>query len=335
MTLIARRTIGNTGESFRPQYFNLTIVARVSIIIPTYNRIKWLPLAIESAQKAGADVEVIVVDNGSTDNTPEVCSAIEGIRYLRLDPNVRQARARNAGIKISSGEFVTFLDDDDQRLPGALDAQVQLLDSDPQLGFVYGKVLLGDSQNCLPTGESRPHEIVTGDLFWQLVQRNFIHLPAVVARKALVEKAGGFEPEVVGAEDWLLLVKLSEQHKVGAVTGAVAICRNFTRTSGQTSSNRLEMCNAGERALRRAVALPRAVAAPSKVRQQARQTCLDMLTMELLTEVEHAWKNGMKKSALKHFGAALRLNPRRAWTLRSVKWLFFSPWKEKKNARQR
>jgi glycosyltransferase involved in cell wall biosynthesis len=303
-------------------------VTRASIIIPTYNRASLVSRAIESAKRAGRDVEVIVVDNGSTDETADICKAISGIRYLRLDPNVRQARGRNAGLEISRGEYVTFLDDDDQRLPGSLDGQIDLLESNPRLGFVYGPVLLGDSE-CVPTGESSPSEILTGDLFWSLVEKNFILLPAAVARKSLVEEVGAFEPSVVGAEDWLLLMRLAERHEVGAVHDPVAICRGFTRTSGQTSSNRIEMCEAGARALELALTLPRALEDPP-LRKTARQTCLDMLTMSLLTEAEHDWKNGMRRSAIRHFGCALRLNPKRAWTLRSVKWLFFSPWNNPK-----
>lgn len=305
-------------------------MAKVSIIIPTYNRSQWVPKAIESAKSAGEDVEVIVVDNGSVDDTAEVCRGIEGIRYLRLDPNVRQARARNAGIEISSGEFLTFLDDDDQRLPHSLDAQIRLLESDPNLGFVYGRVLLGDSEECKPTGESSPDECITGDLFWELLEKNFIHVPAVVARKSFIEEAGRFDPEVVGAEDWLFLIRLAERHPVGAVEDAVAICRNFTRSSNQTSSNRVEMCDAGARAQAKGLILPRAMESPAARRKRARQVCLDMLSMSLITEARLDSSDGRWRSALKHFTAALFLNPRRALTLRLVLWYFYSPWNKTK-----
>ena len=301
---------------------------RVSIIIPTYNRAAWLPRAIESAKVAGDDVEVIVVDNGSTDETAAICRTIAGIRYLRLDPNVRQARARNAGTKISTGEFLVFLDDDDQRLPNSLDAQINLLEDNPEMGFVYGPVLLGDVENCLPTGESSPAQLLTGDLFWRLLEGNFIHVPSVMAPRRLVEEAGLFDPEVVGAEDWLLLIRLAERHLVGAVDEPVAICRVFTRTSGQTSSNRFEMCKAAVRTLTRGLSLPRALEGTAAMRRKARQNCRDMLTMTLLTEVHADLEENMKSSAVKHFVEALRVNPKRALTLRTVKWFFFSPWEK-------
>jgi cellulose synthase/poly-beta-1,6-N-acetylglucosamine synthase-like glycosyltransferase len=304
-------------------------MAKVSIIIPTYNRAAMLPQAIESAKNAGGNPEVIVVDNGSTDETPEVCRGITGIRYLRLDPNVRQARARNAGIELSTGEFLLFLDDDDIRLPGLLNAQVELLESDPTLGFVYGPVLIGDPTNCVSTGEISPAQRLEGDLFWTLLERPFIHLHSVVARRKLIDEAGRFNPDLVGAEDWMLLIRLAERGLVRAVKEPVAVYRMYERHTGQTSSNRVSMCRVSAIGLAQALTLPRALEAPITLRKQVRQRCLDMLSMELITESRADWSNGSIRSALRHLAAALQINPRRAWTLRAFKWLLFSPWQSK------
>jgi len=285
-------------------------VSKVSIIIPTYNRAAWLPKAIASAKATGA--EVIVVDNGSTDETPEVCRTTEGIRHIRLDPNVRQARARNAGIRESTGEFLLFLDDDDQLLPGVLDDQVRLLESDPELGFVYGPVLLGDSQNCLPTGEMKPAQCTSGDLFWLLLEGNFITIPSALMRRKLVEEVGLFDPEVVGAEDWMLLIRLAERHAVGVVEKPVAICRTFTRTSGQTSSNCAAMCDAAARAQAKALRLPRALGAPEQKRREVRRRFLDGLSWMLVDDSIAAISEGNYRAALASYGTALRLNPTRA-----------------------
>jgi len=108
-------------------------VGKISVVIPTYNRARLLPRAIESAQQAGADLEVIVVDDCSTDDTREICAGIADIRYVRLKTNGGLANARNVGIAESSCEFVAFLDDDDLRLPGSLDKQFQALIADDQI----------------------------------------------------------------------------------------------------------------------------------------------------------------------------------------------------------
>src|SRR5258708_2921989 len=90
----------------------------VSVIIPTHNRPHILPRAVESARNAGRNVELIVVDDASTDDTAKICRALQGIKYIRLEQNQGVAGARNVGLLASSSEYIAFLDDDDLRLPG-------------------------------------------------------------------------------------------------------------------------------------------------------------------------------------------------------------------------
>ena len=89
----------------------------VSIIIATCNRPQFLPGAVASARAAGTDVEIIVVDDASQDETAAVCAQLPGINYIRLERNQGVAGARNLGILASTAEFVAFLDDDDLRYP--------------------------------------------------------------------------------------------------------------------------------------------------------------------------------------------------------------------------
>src|SRR5665213_1397086 len=123
-------------------------MVRVSLIIPTRNRAAMLQQAIASGKSAGDDVEIIVVDDASSDETASVCEQLRGIVYVRLKQNVGQAIARNIGVTKSKAEFLAFLDDDDLRLAGSIDRQVTLLSSNEQLGLVYGRVHIGDSKTC-------------------------------------------------------------------------------------------------------------------------------------------------------------------------------------------
>src|SRR5687767_6365924 len=100
---------------------------RVSVIIPTHNRPHLLPRAVESARGAAADPEIIIVDDASTDETAEVCRGLSGVRYLRAERNQGVAGARNLGLLVSAGAYVSFLDDDDVRLQGTLDEQAKIL----------------------------------------------------------------------------------------------------------------------------------------------------------------------------------------------------------------
>jgi len=101
---------------------------RASIIIATHDRPQLLPRAVESAHAAGTDVEIVVVDDASTDETARVCQTLSGIKYVRTERNQRVAGARNIGLVASRGEYISFLDDDDTRLPDSLDAQIEALD---------------------------------------------------------------------------------------------------------------------------------------------------------------------------------------------------------------
>ena len=166
-------------------WLNWSVPPRVSVVITTYNRSRLLPRAIESAQNAGTDLEVIVVDDCSSDDTPEVCAQIPGIRYVRLNANRGLANARNVGIAESSSEFVSFLDDDDLRLPGSLDKQLHTISADERIALCYGQALIGDARRQLPTGEIYPLKCPHGDIFWDLLEDNFISMPAVLARKCI------------------------------------------------------------------------------------------------------------------------------------------------------
>src|SRR3989442_9020007 len=114
----------------------------VSAIIPTHDRPHLLPRAVESARAAGTDVEIIVVDDASTDETAEVCRNLSDIKYVRVERNQGVAGARNIGLFASTAEYVAFLDDDDLRLPDSLDLQVAALEANPEAGFVCGAMIM-------------------------------------------------------------------------------------------------------------------------------------------------------------------------------------------------
>ena len=115
----------------------------VSVVIPTHNRAKLVSEAIDSVyQQEGLgkdfNIEIIVVDDASTDSTSEVIKGFPAVRYIRFSTNLGPAAARNAGIRASTGKYVAFLDDDDIWLPHRLRSQVPMLEANPSVGVVYG-----------------------------------------------------------------------------------------------------------------------------------------------------------------------------------------------------
>ncbi|MEP6848117.1 MAG: glycosyltransferase family 2 protein, partial [Acidobacteriota bacterium] len=185
-------------------------MSTVSIIITTFSRPSLLPRAVASAFAAGSDVEVIVVDDASTDETAEVCSKLGRIKYIRLDKNLGTARARNAGIDASLGQFISFHDDDDRKLPGTLDELTAILEANPNAGLAYGQTWAGNDE-LEPKGEPFPLVCYQGDVFWRLIEANFISPIATVFRKACLEDVGIIDPNLVGVDDYDLWIRIAER----------------------------------------------------------------------------------------------------------------------------
>ena len=285
---------------------------RVSVIIPTFNRAALLPRAVESALAAGRDLEVIIVDDASEDETPRVCAGMPEIRYLRLDRNRGVAGARNVGVMESRAQFITALGDDDLRLPGSLDAQVRLLEESPLAAFCYGRVLVADARRLLPTGEVVPARCPVGDIFWELLERNFVPDLSVVARKDKLVEAGLFNPGLTGVEDWDMWLRLAERWHAVAVAEAVAVYRRADATSGQMCSDSVGIYRQMLRVQETALGLPRARAAPRAARRRVRRRLLNLAYEAMIYEAEQALVAGDRGTARVRLREALRLRPLRA-----------------------
>lgn len=287
----------------------LIIVPCVSVVITTYNRAQLLPRAIESAQNAGCDLEVIVVDDCSTDDTPEVCTKIAGIRYIRLSTNQGLAAARNAGIAESRAEFIAFLDDDDLRLPGSLDRQLHALAADDRLAFCYGQALVGEAKRQLPTGEIYPLNCPQGDIFWELLEYNFVPMPTVVARKSSLLGEDCFNTTLHLIEDWDMWLRLSERFLVAALPEPVAIYRKAVAESGQMCSNGAALCKQAARVQHMALNRPRAQSSAATKRRHVQRKFRDRTYQILMTEAANLIHEGNATSARANIKDAFRLRP--------------------------
>jgi glycosyltransferase involved in cell wall biosynthesis len=257
-------------------------MALTSIIIPTCDRPQLLVRAIESARHAGRAIEIVVVDDGSEDDTRSVCEAMQDIVYVRLDHRSGVGAARTAGIAASSGTYISFLDDDDARLPGSIDRQVAVLEEMPEAALVYGQMLRADQNLQVNRQPAFPELCPSGDVFWMLVSSNFIPSGSVVLRRSVFESAGGLAPEVAPADDWDLWLRIAERHPIAVLQEPVSIYRQPTLWSRQGSSRLATgLQPAALRVLERAAKLPRALANPHAFRRAARRLkgtmCLHLL----------------------------------------------------------
>lgn len=198
----------------------------VSIIIPTFNSSNTIAETIKSVlgQKY-TYFEVIVVDDGSIDNTSQIVAQFqdERIRYI-YQPNQERAMARNTGINQSCGKYIAFLDADDIWLENKLENQLRLLESSPGLGMVYSDVLYFDGD----TGEdlfvySQIEEMQRGYI-WEalLFDSNFIQSPTPVVPRSVFEKVGLFDASLPPVEDWDMWLRIAARYPVDYVDEPLA-----------------------------------------------------------------------------------------------------------------
>jgi hypothetical protein len=293
----------------------------VSVVITTYNRAQFLQRAISSALQATSDLEVIVVDDCSTDNTPEVFANRSDIRYVRLNANQGLANARNVGIAESSATFIAFLDDDDLRLPGSIDKQLRRIVADDRIAICYGQALIGDAQRQLPTGEIYPSACPQGDIFWELLEDNFIPMPSVLARKSSLLSAGGFSTSLNLIEDWDMWLRLSEKFLFAAVVEPVAIHRKANAGSDQMSSDSAALCKQAMRVQQMALARSRAQAAAGTKRRHVRNRLRNRAYEILIIEATNLIHAGDTKSARAKLLDAFQFCPFRALASGRLPWL--------------
>ena len=259
-----------------------------SIIVTTHNRPHLLVWAIESARLAGSDIEIIVVDDASLDQTQTICRTLPDIKYVRLERNQRVAGARNVGLLVSSGEFVSFLDDDDVRLPGSLDEQVRILEANSQAGLVYGQAIVKDESS----EEVYPLDCLHGDVFWRLVTQNFIPCGSAVFRRSCLDRVGLLDSYLAGLDDWDLWIRIASLFPIVALEKPVMIWKRSSPVSGQGSSQAASIVSRAVQQFRtRWMKLPRAVAAKVEVRQKAwKQFSANMaahLAWETMRSLDH------------------------------------------------
>ena len=284
-------------------------MAKVSLIISTFNRPHLLPGCVDSARRAGSDVEVIVVDDASVDATSRVCLGLQDIKYIRLDRNLGVAGARNMGLRASTGDYMTFLDDDDLRLPGTIDSQLTLLEARPEAGMIYGRALYGDEQ-CQPKGGSYPDECPQGDIFWQLMEWNFVPCPTVIFRRACLERVGLLDESVAGVDDWDLWVRIAELYPILSTERAVAIWRQPTPASGQFSFRADRMHRRSYRLHRdKWLRLPRAMQADHEIRLKASRDFADRASQQMFWESVTRFRAGLRVDSLRLAFTNTRLYP--------------------------
>jgi glycosyltransferase involved in cell wall biosynthesis len=196
----------------------------VSVVIPCFNHAHFLPEAIESALGQSApSVEVIVVDDGSTDNSADVATRYP-VRIVR-QANAGLSSARNTGLAASSGDTLIFLDADDRLRPAAAAAGIAALQRRPDAMLAFGRCLLVNAQG-VPLDTDQPRVV---DRFYdELLRRNYIWTPALVAfRRSVLDELGGFDPSVNPSADYDLYLRVARRYPFAPHDTVVAEYRQY------------------------------------------------------------------------------------------------------------
>lgn len=284
---------------------------RASVIIATYARPRLLPRAIDSARAAGTDVEIIVVDDASTDETADVCRSIADIKHVRVERNQGVAGARNLGILSSTSKYVAFLDDDDLRLPGSIDLQIDALEANPDAGFACGAMIMA-GQDYQPTGEVIRPRHPGGDAFWELLELDFPIMPlCALIRKECFLRVGLLNRHISSIDDWDIFTRIAELYPVMVIEDPVGVYRQPTPSSGQGSSARAAQLRRVARHHLKLMDLPRVSARSETDRCAIRRRTIARISESLVwTAVVQHLPSRRIRPAWSNILMAIRIDPR-------------------------
>lgn len=201
---------------------------KVSVVIPTYNTARFVGAAVESVlAQTFEDFEVIIVDDGSTDNTREIIARFVDprIRYVYQENQERSA-ARNAGIRLARGEYIAFLDADDVWLPEKLALQVSLLETLPAVGLVYTGAYVMEHGRIFTEQKGKHRGRVVKPL---LAVDNIVAGSGCtpMVRRECFDQVGLFDQvsSVIPCEDWDMWLRIAMKYEFDYVPQPLAKCR--------------------------------------------------------------------------------------------------------------
>lgn len=217
---------------------NAPASALVSIVIPCYNQRRYLGDALASARMQSYEsIEVIVVDDGSTEDIASTVWKWAGVQYIR-QPNSGVAAARNKGFLHSRGAYVVFLDSDDRLAPDAIAEGVCVLQANRDAGAAVGRCrVIGPAGEPRPFRE-RPDEL-DPDAYLELLRGNFIWMPAqVIYRRDAFVATGGFDAAVDACADYDLYLRMARMSRLAIHRRVVA---DYRQHNANMSSNAVLM----------------------------------------------------------------------------------------------
>lgn len=207
----------------------------VSIILPTYNRGEMLKNTINSVIfQTYANWELIIVDDASNDNTEEIVKKINDkrIRYVRNEKNSGSNYSRNRGAALASGEFLAFIDSDNEWLPEKLEKQVCQFEKKNELDLVFCKVLVkdGELERIVPNEEIVDYKEI-------MIRKNIVDTSSALMRKNVFERVGGFDEKITRLQDWDLFFRIIVVYECPTLYLDECLDINFIQADSITKNN--------------------------------------------------------------------------------------------------
>lgn len=185
----------------------------ISVVIPSYNRKDFLKRSIDSAiNQTKKPLEVIVVDDGSTDGTETMIkSDYDFVKFIK-QKNKGVSAARNIGIKVSIGEWICFLDSDDEWKKDKLEKQINAMKSNPSYKFFHSNEIW--IKNGLRINQKKKHKKYGGDIFDKCLDMCRISPSSVMINKTVFDEVGNFNEDLVVCEDYELWLRICDKYRV-------------------------------------------------------------------------------------------------------------------------
>ena len=283
----------------------------VSVVVPCFNHGRFLGEALASIGTPAVPTEIVVVDDGSTDDTPEVIAGFRTPNLFRTvrQPNAGLAAARNRGLQESQGVYVIFLDADDCLAAGAVDLARRVLEQHADCALVYGRCQMMDRDGAPVSTPWQPR--VARDHYRELLRRNHIWMPAMAAfRRGPLERTGGFNRGFDAAADYEAYLRIARQHPVHDHGQLVAYYRKH---EANMSSDAARMLRETLTVMRTQRAFLDGDEAALAAYREGWRNWQDHYGTELVNEIRRAARHGRFVAAAAKTLTLARYHPRGLW----------------------
>ncbi len=224
--------------SLLTRHSSLVTPMKISAVITGYNYARFLPAAIESVLgQTRVPDEVVVVDDGSSDDTREVVASFEGrgVGYV-YQPNSGAGAARNTGIRETSGELIAFLDGDDRWLPDKIELQLAHIERYPGVGLVSGSEWQVFEKGQAPYLLRRP-SISSENIYPQILIENTVGNPSLtLVRRECFDTVGMFDEDMPLGQDWDMWIRIARRFPIGVVDKPLIL---FTRHATSLTAGKM------------------------------------------------------------------------------------------------